>query len=211
MSGSIRKESVFQFVNNLVVDLVTPVNISYLWNWGSLLGFFLVGQIITGIFLAMFYCPHETLGFRLVAELGLNINSGFFFRYLHANGASVFFLCVYFHIAKGLYYGGYLKRQVWWTGIVIYLVMVATAFLGYVLPWGQMSFWAGAVITNLFSVVPYVGEEIVHWVWGGLSVSNATLNSFYSLHYLLPFILVGLMGVHLFFLHEGGSNNPLGV
>lgn len=134
MSASIRKESVFQFVNNLVVDLVTPVNISYLWNWGSLLGFFLVGQIITGIFLAMFYCPHETLGFRLVAELGLNINSGFFFRYLHANGASVFFLCVYFHIAKGLYYGGYLKRKVWWTGIVIYLVMVATAFLGYVLP-----------------------------------------------------------------------------
>ena len=130
----VRKESVVKFVNNLVVDLATPANISYLWNWGSLLGLFLVGQIITGVFLAMSYCPNEILGPRSVAELGLNINSGFLIRYLHANGASAFFLCVYFHIAKGLYYGGYLKRKVWWVGIVIYLVMAATAFLGYVLP-----------------------------------------------------------------------------
>lgn len=211
MSFSLRKSLNFQYINDLIVDLVAPINLSYVWNWGSLLGFFLIIQIITGIFLAMFYCPNEALSFRFVAELGLNINNGFFFRFLHGNGASVFFLCVYFHIAKGIYFGGFNNIKVWSSGIIIYILMVATAFLGYVLPWGQMSFWAGAVITNLFSVIPYVGELVVHWIWGGFSVSNSTLNSFYSLHYLLPFLLVGLIVVHLFFLHQSGSNNTLGV
>ena len=212
MTKTIRKENpVISLVNNMFIDLPSPSNFSYLWNFGSLLGICLIIQIITGIFLAMHYCPDINLAFSSVAHITRDVNYGFLLRYLHANGASMFFLCVYFHIGRGIYYGSYTKIIVWNAGVFLFLLMIVTAFIGYVLPWGQMSFWAATVITNLLSAIPYVGDDIVRWVWGGFSVSNATLNRFYSLHYLLPFILVGLALVHLIALHEDGSNNPIGI
>nr|YP_001648579.1 cytochrome b [Ectyoplasia ferox]ABW76585.1 apocytochrome b [Ectyoplasia ferox] len=212
MNRAIRKENpVLSLINEIFVDLPSPSNISYLWNFGSLLGISLIIQIVTGIFLAMHYCPDVNLAFSSVAHITRDINYGFILRYLHANGASMFFLCVYFHIGRGIYYGSYLKIIVWNVGVLIFLLMIVTAFIGYVLPWGQMSFWAATVITNLLSAIPYVGDDIVKWVWGGFSVSNATLNRFYSLHYLLPFLLAGLSLIHLIALHEDGSNNPVGV
>ena len=208
----IRKENpIFSSINSMVVDLPSPVNISYLWNFGSLLGFCLVLQIGTGIFLAMHYCSDVTLAFSSVIHIARDVNYGFVLKYLHANGASAFFLCVYIHIARGLYYGSYLRTHLWYSGIVIYLIMMITAFIGYVLPWGQMSFWGATVITNFLSAIPYVGNDIVQWVWGGFSVSGATLNRFYSLHYLFPFILAGLIIIHLVLLHTTGSNSPLGI
>nr|YP_001633637.1 cytochrome b [Negombata magnifica]CAM06602.1 cytochrome b [Negombata magnifica] len=212
MFKSFRKENpVVSIVNNLFIDLPAPSNINYLWNFGSLLGFSLIIQVITGIFLAMHYCPDIDLAFTSVAHITRDVNSGFVLRYLHANGASMFFLCVYFHIGRGVYYGSYTKVIVWNVGVIIFLVMILTSFIGYVLPWGQMSFWAATVITNILSAIPYVGEDIVRWIWGGFSVSNATLNRFFSLHYLLPFVLVALAIVHLIALHEDGSNNPIGI
>lgn len=212
MTKTIRKENpIIVLVNSMFVDLPGPSNISYFWNFGSLLGLCLVMQILTGIFLAMHYCPDVNLAFMSVAHITRDVNYGFALRYIHANGASLFFLCVYFHIGRGLYYGSYTKHIVWNVGVILFLLMIITSFIGYVLPWGQMSFWAATVITNLLSAIPYVGDEIVRWVWGGFSVSNATLNRFFSLHYLLPFILAGLSLVHLIALHEDGSNNPLGL
>nr|AEK94591.1 apocytochrome b [Ephydatia fluviatilis] len=212
MTKSLRKENpVLSLVNGMLIDLPAPANISYLWNFGSLLGVCLGIQIATGIFLAMHYCADVNWAFSSVAHITRDVNYGFILRYLHANGASMFFLCVYMHIGRGLYYGSYTKIIVWNVGVVIFLLMIVTAFIGYVLPWGQMSFWAATVITNLLSAIPYVGDDIVRWVWGGFSVSNATLNRFYSLHYLLPFVLAALAIVHLIALHEDGSNNPIGV
>lgn len=212
MTKTIRKEnSVISLVNSIFIDLPAPSNFSYLWNFGSLLGICLVIQIITGIFLAMHYCSDVNLAFTSVAHITRDVNYGFILRYLHANGASMFFLCVYLHIGRGLYYGSYTKEIVWNVGVVLFLLMIVTAFIGYVLPWAQMSFWAATVITNLLSAIPYIGDDIVKWVWGGFSVSNATLNRFFSLHYLLPFVLAGLAIVHLIALHEGGSNNPIGI
>nr|QDP70725.1 cytochrome b [Ptilella cf. inflata RH-2019] len=196
-------------VNGIVVDLPTPSNISYLWNFGSLLGACLVIQLMTGIFLAMHYCPD--LAFDSVSHILRDVNYGFMLKYIHANGASLFFLCVYIHIGRGLYYGSYMKVDVWNIGVIIYLIMMLTAFLGYVLPWGQMSFWGATVITNFCSAIPYVGTDIVQWIWGGFSISNATLNRFYSLHYLFPFLIVGLAVLHIISLHTDGSNNPLGI
>ena len=167
--------------------------------------------MISGIFLAMHYCSDIELAFSSVVHITRDINYGFVLRYLHANGASMFFLCVYFHIGRGMYYGSYTKVIVWNVGVTLFFLMILTAFIGYVLPWGQMSFWAATVITNLLSAIPYVGEDIVRWVWGGFSVSNATLNRFLSLHYLFPFVLVALAIIHLIALHEDGSNNPIGV
>ena len=195
----------------MLVDLPAPSNISYLWNFGVLLGVCLGIQIITGIFLAMHYCPDVDLAFSSVAHITRDVNYGFLLRYLHANGASMFFFCVYLHIGKGIYYGGYTKIIVWNVGVILFLLMIVTVFIGYVLPWGQMSFWAATVITNLLSAIPYIGDDIVRWVWGGFSVSSATLNRFFSLHYLLPFVLLGLALVHLIALHEDGSNNPVGI
>jgi ubiquinol-cytochrome c reductase cytochrome b subunit len=195
----------------MLIDLPAPSNISYLWNFGILLAVCLGIQIITGIFLAMHYCPDVDLAFSSVAHITRDVNYGFILRYLHANGASMFFFCVYLHIGKGIYYGGYTKIIVWNVGVFLFLLMIVTSFIGYVLPWGQMSFWAATVITNLLSAIPYIGDDIVRWVWGGFSVSNATLNRFFSLHYLLPFVLVGLVLVHLIALHEDGSNNPVGI
>nr|CUS58612.1 TPA: cytochrome b [Podocoryna carnea] len=208
----IRKENpIFSPINSTVVDLPSPASISYFWNFGSLLGLCLGIQILTGIFLAMHYCSDVSLAFSSIAHISRDVNYGFLLKYLHANGASAFFLCVYIHIARGLYYGSYLRIHLWSSGVVIFGIMMLTAFIGYVLPWGQMSFWGATVITNFVSAIPYVGNDIVQWVWGGFSVGNATLNRFFSLHYLFPFVLAGLLIIHVVLLHTSGSNSPTGL
>lgn len=196
-----------------LVAYPTPRNLSYWWNFGSLAGFILVVQIITGIVLAMHYTPHVAHAFDSVEHIMRDVNWGWLIRYLHSNGASMFFAVVYIHIFRGLYYGSYKapRELLWMIGVVILLLMMMTAFMGYVLPWGQMSFWAATVITNLFSAIPLVGEGIVTWLWGGFAVDNPTLNRFFSLHYLLPFVIVGMVFLHLVALHTHGSNNPLGI
>ena len=190
-----------------------PRNLSYWWNFGSLAGIALVLQILTGIVLAMHYTPHVDFAFDSVEHIMRDVNYGWLLRYAHENGASMFFIVVYIHIFRGLYYGSYKapRELLWMLGVVILLLMMATAFMGYVLPWGQMSFWAATVITNLFSAIPLIGESIVSWLWGGFSVANPTLNRFYSLHYLLPFVIVAVVMLHLLALHQHGSNNPLGI
>jgi len=190
-----------------------PRNLNYWWNFGSIAGICLVVQIITGIVLAMHYTPHVSMAFDSVEHIMRDVNYGWLLRYVHANGASMFFLVVYIHIFRGLYYGSYKapREVLWWLGIVILLLMMATAFMGYVLPWGQMSFWGATVITNLFSAFPVVGEHIVSWLWGGFSVDNPTLNRFFSLHFLLPFVIFAVVFLHLWALHTHGSNNPLGI
>ena len=214
-SSSLRilNRPIINLLNDHLIDYPTPININYLWNFGSMAGIFLVVQILTGIFLAMHYTPHVDLAFLSVEHIMRDVNNGWFIRYLHANGASMFFAVVYIHVARGLFYGSYQKPRgfVWFFGVVILILMMATAFMGYVLPWGQMSFWAATVITNLFSAFPIVGEPIVAWLWGGFSVDNATLNRFFSFHYLLPFLIVGVVLIHLVVLHQNGSNNPLGI
>jgi len=200
-------------VNRHLIEYPTPANLSYFWGYGSMAGIFLGLQIVTGILLAMHYTPHVDLAFNSVEHIMRDVNGGWLLRYLHANGASLFFFVVYIHIGRGLYYGSYAapRHILWIIGVVIIILMMATAFMGYVLPWGQMSFWAATVITNLFSAIPVVGPSIVEWLWGGFSVDNATLNRFFSLHYLLPFVLAGAVIAHLVSLHEVGSNNPLGI
>ncbi len=191
----------------------TPRNLSYWWNFGSLAGIVLVLQIVTGIVLAMHYTPHVDYAFASVEHIMRDVNYGWLLRYAHANGASFFFIVVYIHIFRGLYYGSYKtpRELLWMLGVVIMLLMMATAFMGYVLPWGQMSFWGATVITNLFSAIPIFGEGIVTWLWGGFSVDNPTLARFFSLHYLLPFVIVGVVVLHVLALHQFGSNNPLGI
>ena len=190
-----------------------PKNLSYLWNFGSIAGIALLVQIITGILLAMHYVPNTEHAFESVEHIMRNVNYGWLLRYIHAVGASMFFVVTYAHICRGLYYGSYKspRELLWWMGIIIFLLMMGAAFMGYVLPWGQMSFWGATVITNLFSAIPVVGESIVNWLWGGYSVDNPTLNRFFVLHYLIPFIIVGLVFLHLAALHTSGSNNPAGV
>lgn len=190
-----------------------PKNLNYAWNFGSLAGIALVLQIVTGIFLAMHYTPHVEHAFDSVERIMRDVHYGWLVRYTHAVGASFFFIVVYIHIFRGMYYGSYKspRELVWFAGIIIFLVMMATAFMGYVLPWGQMSFWGATVITNLFSAVPFVGDSIVRWLWGGFSVDNPTLNRFFALHYLLPFCILGLAGLHVIALHRFGSGNPSGV
>lgn len=191
----------------------TPKNLNYFWNLGSIAGIALVIQIITGIILAMHYTPHVDYAFSSVENIMRNVNYGWLIRYAHAVGASMFFVAIYLHIGRGLYYGSYKKPRelLWHIGLIIFLTMMATAFMGYVLPWGQMSYWGATVITNLFSAIPLVGEKLVTWLWGGFSVDNPTLNRFFSLHYLLPFIIVGLVLLHIAALHTHGSNNPKGI
>jgi len=206
------KDFLLSFADSHIIDYPTPVNLNYMWSFGSTAGLCLVIQIITGIFLAMHYTPHIDLAFSSVEHIMSDVNNGWLIRYLHANGASMFFIVVYSHIFRGLYYGSYMspRENLWASGVIIFLLMMATAFMGYVLPWGQMSFWGATVITNLFSAVPFIGSSIVEWLWGGFCVSNATLNRFFSLHYLMPFVIAGLAIVHLSLLHKDGSNNPLG-
>jgi len=207
------KNSLIAFVDSHIIDYPTPINLNYMWSFGSTAGLCLVIQILTGIFLAMHYSPHIDLAFNSVEHIMSDVNNGWLIRYLHANGASMFFIVVYCHIFRGLYYGSYMypRGALWASGVIIFLLMMATAFMGYVLPWGQMSFWGATVITNLFSAIPFVGGSIVEWLWGGFSVSNATLNRFFSLHYLMPFVIAGLVIIHLSLLHKDGSNNPLGI
>ena len=196
-----------------LISYPSSFNLNYFWSYGSLAGMCLIIQILTGIFLAMHYTPHVDLAFLSVEHIMRDVNNGWLVRYLHANGASFFFIVVYIHIFRGLYYGSFQKprEHLWCSGVLIFILMMATAFLGYVLPWGQMSFWGATVITNLFSAIPLIGGSIVDWLWGGFSIDNPTLNRFYSFHFLLPFVIAGLAGLHLVLLHNVGSNNPLGV
>jgi len=204
---------VFSFLHHELHEYPTPKNLSYWWNFGSLAGIVLVLMILTGIFLAMHYTPHTAFAFESVERIMRDVNYGWLMRYMHMNGASFFFIVVYIHIFRGLYYGSYKapRELLWMLGVVILLLMMATAFMGYVLPWGQMSFWGATVVTNLFSAFPVIGDHIVTWLWGGFSVDNPTLNRFFSLHYLLPFAIVGVVVLHLVALHRFGSGNPLGI
>ncbi len=204
---------VFTFANEQLIEYPTPKNLNYWWNFGSLAGIVLVIMIATGIFLAMHYTPHVSLAFASVERIMRDVNYGWLIRYIHMNGASFFFICVYIHLFRGLYYGSYKspRELLWIIGVLIILTMMATAFMGYVLPWGQMSFWGATVITNLFSAIPVVGQSIVSWLWGGFSVDNPTLNRFFSLHYLLPFIIFALVFLHLWALHAHHSSNPVGI
>nr|ACA28891.1 cytochrome b [Galbula pastazae] len=212
MAPNIRKHHpILKMINSSLIDLPTPSNISAWWNFGSLLGICLSTQILTGLLLAMHYTADISLAFSSVAHTCRDVQYGWLIRNLHANGASFFFICIYFHIGRGLYYGSYLFKETWNTGVILLLTLMATAFVGYVLPWGQMSFWGATVITNLFSAFPYIGQTLVEWAWGGFSVDNPTLTRFFALHFLLPFAIAGLTLIHLTFLHESGSNNPLGI
>nr|YP_006666381.1 cytochrome b [Repomucenus curvicornis]BAM36934.1 cytochrome b [Repomucenus curvicornis] len=210
--ASLRKSHpLLKIANDAVVDLPAPSNISVWWNFGSLLGLCLISQLATGIFLAMHYTSDIATAFSSVAHICRDVNYGWLIRNLHANGASFFFICIYMHIGRGLYYGSYLYKVTWNVGVVLLLLTMATAFVGYVLPWGQMSFWGATVITNLLSAIPYVGGLVVQWIWGGFSVDNATLTRFFAFHFLLPFIIAAVTMIHLLFLHETGSNNPAGL
>nr|YP_009709662.1 cytochrome b [Velutinodorcus velutinus]YP_009709675.1 cytochrome b [Dorcus ursulus]QEX51680.1 cytochrome b [Velutinodorcus velutinus]QEX51694.1 cytochrome b [Dorcus ursulus] len=212
MKTPIRKISpMTKIINNSLIDLPSPSNISAWWNFGSLLGLCLGIQIITGIFLAMHFTANIDTAFNSVIHISRDVNYGWLIRTTHANGASFFFICLYLHIGRGLYYSSYNLELTWSVGVIILFCVFATAFLGYVLPWGQMSFWGATVITNLLSAIPYVGTLIVQWLWGGFAVDNATLTRFFALHFLLPFIIAALVMIHLLFLHQTGSNNPLGT
>nr|ACL52298.1 cytochrome b [Aimophila ruficauda] len=212
MALNLRKNhQILKIINNALIDLPAPSNISTWWNFGSLLGICLTTQIVTGLLLAMHYTADTTLAFSSVAHVCRDVQFGWLIRNLHANGASFFFICIYLHIGRSLYYGSYLNKETWNIGIILLLALMATAFVGYVLPWGQMSFWGATVITNLLSAIPYIGQTLVEWAWGGFSVDNPTLTRFFALHFLLPFLIVGLTLVHLTLLHETGSNNPLGI
>nr|QYX87519.1 cytochrome b [Microspingus cabanisi] len=212
MALNLRKNhQILKIINNALIDLPAPSNISTWWNFGSLLGLCLITQIITGLLLAMHYTADTNLAFSSVAHMCRDVQFGWLIRNLHANGASFFFICIYLHIGRGIYYGSYLNKETWNIGVILLLTLMATAFVGYVLPWGQMSFWGATVITNLFSAIPYIGQTLVEWLWGGFSVDNPTLTRFFALHFLLPFVIVGLTLVHLTFLHETGSNNPMGI
>lgn len=206
-----KKSPILKILNNSLVDLPTPSNISIMWNFGSLLGICLIIQILTGIFLAIHYCASVESAFSRVVHIIRDVNYGWFIRTLHANGASMFFICLYRHVGRGLYYGSYNLKYTWIVGVTIILMVIATAFLGYVLPWGQISFWGATVITNLLSAIPYLGNTIVQWIWGGFAVDNATLNRFFRLHFVLPFVIISLVIIHFLFLHQTGSNNPLGL
>nr|AAR25276.1 cytochrome b [Chlorornis riefferii] len=212
MAPNLRKNhQILKIINNALIDLPTPSNISVWWNFGSLLGICLITQIVTGLLLAMHYTADTNLAFSSVAHVCRDVQFGWLIRNLHANGASFFFICIYLHIGRGIYYGSYLNKETWNIGVILLLALMATAFVGYVLPWGQMSFWGATVITNLFSAIPYIGQTLVEWAWGGFSVDNPTLTRFFALHFLLPFVIVGLTLVHLTFLHDTGSNNPMGI
>nr|YP_007625158.1 cytochrome b [Oreamnos americanus]ACI24574.1 cytochrome b [Oreamnos americanus] len=209
---NIRKtHPLMKIVNNAFIDLPTPSNISSWWNFGSLLGICLILQILTGLFLAMHYTSDTTTAFSSVTHICRDVNYGWIIRYMHANGASMFFICLFMHVGRGLYYGSYTFLETWNIGVILLLTTMATAFMGYVLPWGQMSFWGATVITNLLSAIPYIGTDLVEWIWGGFSVDKATLTRFFAFHFILPFIIAALAMVHLLFLHETGSNNPTGI
>nr|BCO16644.1 cytochrome b [Varanus exanthematicus] len=203
--------SLLSSLNHTLINLPTPSNITLWWNFGALLGMCLGIQIMTGIFLAMHYTTDISLAFSSVTHICRDVQHGWLLRNLHANGASLFFICIYIHIGRGLYHGSYLLKKTWYAGTLLLLLLMATAFMGYILPWGQMSLWGATVITNLLSTIPYIGTVLVEWIWGGFSVDNATLTRFFTFHFLLPFIIAALALLHITLLHETGSNNPIGL
>nr|YP_009414324.1 cytochrome b [Phaner electromontis]AIW64414.1 cytochrome b [Phaner electromontis]AIW64427.1 cytochrome b [Phaner electromontis] len=211
MTNTRKNHPLMKILNHSFIDLPTPPNISSWWNFGSLLGACLAVQIITGLFLAMHYTADTMTAFSSVTHICRDVNYGWVIRYMHANGASMFFMCLFIHVGRGLYYGSFTLTETWNIGIILLFSVMATAFMGYVLPWGQMSFWGATVITNLLSAIPYIGTNLVEWIWGGFSVDKATLTRFFAFHFILPFIISALVMVHLLFLHETGSNNPLGL
>nr|YP_001936269.1 cytochrome b [Aphrocallistes vastus]ABR58842.1 apocytochrome b [Aphrocallistes vastus] len=209
---SLRKDHfLLKVLSKVFSDLPTPSNINYYWNFGSLLRLCMLIQLLTGILLAMHYCPNINMAFDSIAHTTRNVSSGYILRNIHANRASIFFMCVYFHIRRNIYHRTWKNSITWLLGIIIYIIMIITSFIGYVLPWGQMSFWAATVITNLLSAIPYIGNTTVQWVWGGFRISNATLNRFYRLHYLLPFLLLFLIVLHIIALHTKPQRNPTGT
>nr|Q9ZY14.1 RecName: Full=Cytochrome b; AltName: Full=Complex III subunit 3; AltName: Full=Complex III subunit III; AltName: Full=Cytochrome b-c1 complex subunit 3; AltName: Full=Ubiquinol-cytochrome-c reductase complex cytochrome b subunit [Ctenomys pearsoni]AAD17282.1 cytochrome b [Ctenomys pearsoni] len=211
MTNTRKSHPLIKIVNHSFIDLPTPSNISAWWNFGSLLGVCLGLQILTGLFLAMHYTADTTTAFSSVTHICRDVNYGWLIRYMHANGASMFFIFLYFHIGRGIYYGSYTFMDTWNIGVLLLFATMATAFMGYVLPWGQMSFWGATVITNLLSAIPYIGPTLVEWIWGGFSVDKATLIRFFAFHFILPFIITAMVMIHLLFLHETGSNNPSGM
>nr|AAN02440.1 cytochrome b [Aphanius fasciatus] len=211
MANLRKTHPLLKIANNALVDLPAPVNISAWWNFGSLLGLYLIAQILTGLFLAMHYTSDISMAFSSVAHICRDVNYGWLIRNMHANGASFFFICIYLHIGRGLYYGSYLYKETWNVGVILLLLVMMTAFVGYVLPWGQMSFWGATVITNLLSAVPYIGDMLVQWIWSGFSVDNATLTRFFAFIFLFPIVIAATTMVHLSFPHETGSNNPTGL
>nr|YP_010031606.1 cytochrome b [Necremnus tutae]QOV03001.1 cytochrome b [Necremnus tutae] len=206
-----KSHTLLKIMNSSLINLPTPLNISIWWNFGSMLGICLLTQIISGFFLSMHYSPNIEMAFNSVIHIIQDVNYGWIIRLIHMNGASMFFICLYIHIGRGLYYNSFVMEKTWIVGALILLITMGTAFMGYVLPWGQMSFWGATVITNLVSAIPYIGESIVKWLWGGFSVNNATLNRFYSFHFILPFIILFMVIIHLVFLHDSGSSNPMGL
>ena len=200
-----------RIINSTLIDLPAPVNISIWWNYGSLLGLCLILQIATGLFLAIHYAPNVEIAFSSVMHINREVNFGWLIRRAHANGASIFFLFIYLHIGRGIYYNSFNIQETWNVGVILLFLTIATAFIGYILPWGQIRFWGASVITNLFSAIPYIGKTLVEWIWGGFAVDNPTLNRFFAIHFVLPFILLAAIGIHIIFLHQTGSNNPLGV
>lgn len=206
-----RKQNPLFIIGNSLIELACPKNISSLWTFGSLLGLCLVTQILTGIFLAIYFIPDISIAFDSAIYISRDVNFGWLIRNIHANRASLFFVCIYIHSGRGLYYRSFLLKETWMIGVTLLLLTIVTAFLGYVLPWGQISYWAATVITNLLSAIPYLGDAVVSWIWGGFSVRNATLTRFYALHFLFPFIIAAISLLHIIFLHETGSRNPLGL
>nr|AWM97538.1 cytochrome b [Philander andersoni] len=211
MTNLRKTHPLMKIINDSFIDLPTPSNISAWWNFGSLLGVCLIIQILTGLFLAMHYTSDTLTAFSSVAHICRDVNYGWLIRNIHANGASMFFMCLFIHVGRGIYYGSYLYKETWNIGVILLLTVMATAFVGYVLPWGQMSFWGATVITNLLSAIPYIGNMLVEWIWGGFSVDKATLTRFFAFHFILPFIILAMVLVHLLFLHETGSSNPTGL
>lgn len=206
-----KNHPLLKIINGVLIDLPAPSNISIWWNLGSLLSLCLIIQIVTGLFLAIHYTADISTAFSSIAHICRDVNYGWIIRNVHANTASLFFICIYLHIARGIYYGSYLNKETWNVGVILLILLIATAFVGYVLPWGQISFWGATVITNLFSAFPYIGDILVQWIWGGFSVDNATLTRFFAFHFILPFIIAAITMVHILFLHETGSNNPTGL
>nr|BBN21015.1 cytochrome b [Macaca mulatta] len=206
-----KSNPIMKMINRSFIDLPTPPNLSMWWNFGSLLAACLILQIVTGLLLAMHYSPDTSSAFSSIAHITRDVKYGWITRYLHANGASMLFICLFLHIGRGLYYGSYLLLETWNIGIMLLFMTMTTAFMGYVLPWGQMSFWGATVITNLLSAIPYIGTNLVQWIWGGYAIDSPTLTRFFTLHFILPFIIIALTTVHLLFLHETGSNNPCGI
>lgn len=211
MISILKYHPLLKIISGSLYELPTPTNISSMWNFGSLLGLCLIIQVLTGLFLSIHYTSDVSLAFIRVRHICRDVNYGWLLRIFHANGARFFFICLFLHVGRGLYYGSYFFIYVWFVGIILLIAVIATAFLGYVLPWGQISFWGATVITNLFSAFPYIGRDLVIWIWGGFAVDNATLTRFFSLHFLLPFIIIGITITHLLFLHQTGRNNPLGI